>query len=649
MAWNPFKLIFLCITFFIFATLQAKGADYLYRFCSEEDRSSDNSPYQTSLRTLLSSLSFNATANANGFYNNTILATNSSDTVYGLFMCRGDLLPHACNDCVGNATQTLSTNCSLSKSAVIWYAECMVRYSNLSFFSTVDTTLALYSWNVANISSNLSSFNSLLGNTMRETAHEAAISSKRYSAKQGNLPEFQTLYCLTQCTQDLSLQQCSDCLDEAISKIPDCCNGKIGGRVLFLSCNIRYELYPFYRVTDDAPQGLVPETTYAHTDSEYSEDPGYISHNCSNNNSDAAFRSNLGTLFSGLSSNATSNYGFQTQEGRAYGLFRCRIDIPNRLCELCIQNSTDKLTSECRLVSTEAIIWYNHCWLRYSDRNFINIAETSPRFVDLNISNTNPIHSTVASELSNQLDMVANMTGKTDNKFYTDESLRLNDKQTVFILGQCSSDLSTDGCNGCLNDVIGTAIPWSSLGSLGGRVLFPSCILRFELFQFYSLTPTTPTATPPPPVGQESSTIESLQFNLPIIEAATSNFSQENKIGKGGFGEVYKVWRNWRDETTLNALDPKLKENYSNVEVMRYIQIGLLCVQENPNVRPTMVTIVSYLSSHTIELPFPQEPTFFLNHKTNPIVAHKSSSGQDVNTSVPSSTNDISISEFYPR
>lgn len=42
-------------------------------------------------------------------------------------------------------------------------------------------------------------------------------------------------------------------------------------------------------------------------------------------------------------------------------------------------------------------------------------------------------------------------------------------------------------------------------------------------------------------VGQESSTIESLQFNLATIEAATNNFSHENKIGKGGFGEVYKV------------------------------------------------------------------------------------------------------------
>lgn len=42
-------------------------------------------------------------------------------------------------------------------------------------------------------------------------------------------------------------------------------------------------------------------------------------------------------------------------------------------------------------------------------------------------------------------------------------------------------------------------------------------------------------------VGLESFTVESLQFKLSIIEVATNNFSDDNKIGKGGFGEVYKV------------------------------------------------------------------------------------------------------------
>jgi hypothetical protein len=42
-------------------------------------------------------------------------------------------------------------------------------------------------------------------------------------------------------------------------------------------------------------------------------------------------------------------------------------------------------------------------------------------------------------------------------------------------------------------------------------------------------------------VGHESTTLEGLQFEMAVIRTATDNFSHENKIGEGGFGEVYKV------------------------------------------------------------------------------------------------------------
>ena len=41
--------------------------------------------------------------------------------------------------------------------------------------------------------------------------------------------------------------------------------------------------------------------------------------------------------------------------------------------------------------------------------------------------------------------------------------------------------------------------------------------------------------------GIEITAIESLQFDLVTIETATDKFSDDNKIGKGGFGIVYKV------------------------------------------------------------------------------------------------------------
>ena len=36
-------------------------------------------------------------------------------------------------------------------------------------------------------------------------------------------------------------------------------------------------------------------------------------------------------------------------------------------------------------------------------------------------------------------------------------------------------------------------------------------------------------------------TIESLQFDFTTIREATNDFSDENKLGQGGFGAVYKV------------------------------------------------------------------------------------------------------------
>ncbi|CAJ1813967.1 unnamed protein product [Sphenostylis stenocarpa] len=148
MSSNSLKLIFLCIlvTFFNIETSKAEVATVLAAFC-RDDRSSDNSPYQMNLRTLLSSLS--SKASDKGFYNDTVLATNSSDTVYGLFMCRGDVLSHGCKDCVASATETLYSNCNMSKYGVMWYEACMVRYSNVSFFSTVGLSPKFYGSNIA--------------------------------------------------------------------------------------------------------------------------------------------------------------------------------------------------------------------------------------------------------------------------------------------------------------------------------------------------------------------------------------------------------------------------------------------------------------------------------------------------------------------
>ncbi|KAL3575979.1 hypothetical protein D5086_021262, partial [Populus alba] len=62
-----------------------------------------------------------------------------------------------------------------------------------------------------------------------------------------------TIFGLVQCMPDLSAQDCDDCLAGTFQQIRSCCDGqiegKIGGRIVRGSCYLRFETYPFYRVT----------------------------------------------------------------------------------------------------------------------------------------------------------------------------------------------------------------------------------------------------------------------------------------------------------------------------------------------------------------------------------------------------------------
>ena len=41
--------------------------------------------------------------------------------------------------------------------------------------------------------------------------------------------------------------------------------------------------------------------------------------------------------------------------------------------------------------------------------------------------------------------------------------------------------------------------------------------------------------------ADENSTVDSLQYPFSTVKAATNDFSDNNKLGQGGFGTVYKV------------------------------------------------------------------------------------------------------------
>jgi hypothetical protein len=232
---------------FLSQTGTEAAATYLYHVCPNTTTFTANSTYQSNLNSLLASLTSNATSST-GFYNTTASAGNSVDTVYGLFLCRGDLSANACRDCAADATKDVVDRCPNEKVAVAWYDECMLRYSNQYIFSQMVTDPNVILSNTQNISEQ-NRFDLLVRTTMNVLASgvsNVGSGAKKFGTKEANFTALQTLYTLAQCTADLSGSDCNSCLQIAIANLPGCCGGKQGARVLFPSCAVRYEVYPFY-------------------------------------------------------------------------------------------------------------------------------------------------------------------------------------------------------------------------------------------------------------------------------------------------------------------------------------------------------------------------------------------------------------------
>ncbi|KAL3522128.1 hypothetical protein ACH5RR_014962 [Cinchona calisaya] len=70
------------------------------------------------------------------------------------------------------------------------------------------------------------------------------------------------------------------------------------------------------------------------------------------------------------------------------------------------------------------------------------------------------------------------------------------------------------------------------------------------------------------------------------------------------------TWKLWNEERSLELADGMLNGSFSANEVIRCIQVALLCVQQKTEERPMMSTVVFMLSNENVELPQPKEPGF---------------------------------------
>ncbi|KAL5839849.1 hypothetical protein ACOSQ4_012457 [Xanthoceras sorbifolium] len=327
-------------------------------------------------------------------------------------------------------------------------------------------------------------------------------------------------------------------------------------------------------------------------------DPTYLYHVCSDNNftRNSNYESNLDRLLSFLPSYANRSYEFyRTTDGRdpnkVFGLFQCRGDVNTTTCQNCVAFASTDASQRCPS-QKGTTIWYDECYIRFSDSDIFYAADLQKTYsYGIMLYNTNKV--TIEPGRFHELlltliNRAASQAAEAPDKFATIKE-NFTSSQTMYGLVQCTQDLWNTDCRDCL----GEAIASMPSGSIGGRVLLASCNCRYELYPFFNedLPPVTPPLSPPSPVTRpkgkshiSSSTIiaiitpitvaavllvagycfltrrarkkyntiegeiarndiltaETLQFDLGTIQAAKNRFSIDNKLGAGGFGEVYK-------------------------------------------------------------------------------------------------------------
>ncbi|XP_054806480.1 cysteine-rich receptor-like protein kinase 19 [Prosopis cineraria] len=104
------------------------------------------------------------------------------------------------------------------------------------------------------------------------------------------------------------------------------------------------------------------------------------------------------------------------------------------------------------------------------------------------------------------------------------------------------------------------------------------------------------------------------------------------------------AYNTWKEGKGLEFVDPSREDSSSSCKLLQCLHVALLCVQENPVERPTMLEVSSMLKNEAEAIPLPKRPAF--STKSDEKLEDRSSStSQQASCSI----NDASISQIMAR
>ncbi|KAI3947320.1 hypothetical protein MKW92_005985 [Papaver armeniacum] len=637
--------------------------DVFHSICSGGPITSNT--YQSNLNLLLSSLtnSFNKTIIRNGYYNNTI--GSNPNTAYGMYQCRGDITLDECRYSVDSAAKEVLLRCPDIKQAIIIYKELVVlKFSDQLFFSIMQDKPLITLPNAKSVT-NPDEFNpqfdKLANNLVSEVASNGVSSTtssstnkKLYATGNIDVTRSQKIYGLAQCTSDLSVSDCTQCLHGEIDDVRKRFRGRIGARVFCMSCFFRYEMYPLY----------LPDATPSPSSSPMNNTP----------------------LTNATRKNSIKVLGIIVVPSVIAVLFSIIV-----ILYFCIK------TRKKSVKETDAI---NEIQSAESLQIIFSIISTATdNFSDANKLGEGGFGTVYKGTLSDGQEIavkrLAKNSGQGEEEFKNEVILlvKLQHKNLVRLLGFCLDGdekllvyefMKHGSLDQFLFDPIkSTHLDWGRrykiIGGIAkglvylhedsrlniihrdlkaGNILLGADmvpkIADFGMARIFMVNQNQVStkricgtfgymAPEYAMNGKFSVKSDVFSFGVLILEILCGKKS--SSFGKDDDAEsiLSYAWDLWKEGRYHEFLDPILRESYATNEVVRCIQIGLLCVQEDVDDRPTMAMIIHMLNNHAVTLPSPLSPSAFLlrNEKTGPNIRAKEADNVSVN--------EVTVTELYPR
>eukprot|EP00258_Populus_trichocarpa_P049652 XP_024465671.1 cysteine-rich receptor-like protein kinase 2 isoform X4 [Populus trichocarpa] len=254
------------------------------------------------------------------------------------------------------------------------------------------------------------------------------------------------------------------------------------------------------------------------------------------------FTNNLNATLLDLGAQLNSSKYFATAEqarGTApvFAMVQCRKYLSTADCVACFAIAARQIRN-CSAGINGARVIYDGCFLRYESTSFYDQSTQDGHYGACGNQTASPAYQASVESLLSDLQIAS---PKISGFFATSKKEVVGANSVVYGVTQCVETISKAGCQDCLT--VAYADLQTCFPDADGRSINVGCFLRYSDTPFFADNQLTDLK---PFLRNEGDILGATELRGPVnysfkdLKSATKNFSEEYKLGEGGFGEVYK-------------------------------------------------------------------------------------------------------------